>query len=110
LGCELPLVRDVRALRLLARDVQNHPTVANALLISATIRNDAAFAQPWPVVVIKLSDAGGKTLAMRRVMPAEYLNDRAELHHGLAAGASTALVFEVQDPGRQAVSFELGFE
>jgi predicted Zn finger-like uncharacterized protein len=110
LGCELPLVQEVGALRLLARDVQNHPSVAGALLISATVRNDAPFAQPWPVVVIKLSDGNGQTLAMRRLSPREYLNDSGELQHGLAAGASTALVFEVEDPGRRAVSFELSFE
>jgi len=29
---------------------------------------------------------------------------------GIAAGASTALVFEVADPGRNAVAFEFKFE
>ena len=110
LSCELPPVRDVNKLRLLARDVQTHPTVAGALLISATIRNDAAFTQPWPVVTIRLSDANGKVLAMRRLDPYEYLDDTDQLQRGLASGASTALIFEVQDPGRQAVAFDLGFE
>jgi hypothetical protein len=103
-------VRGVDKLRLLARDVQTHPTVAGALMISATIRNDAAFTQPWPVVTIRLSDANGKVLAMRRLEPYEYLDDTDQLRHGLAAGASTALIFEVEDPGRQAVAFDLGFE
>ena len=110
LDCELPPVRDVDKLRLLARDVQTHPTVAGALLISATIRNDATFTQPWPVVTIRLSDANGKALAMRRLNPYEYLDDTDQLRHGLAPGASTALIFEVEDPGRQAVAFDLGFE
>jgi predicted Zn finger-like uncharacterized protein len=110
LHCELPPVRGVDKLRLLARDVQTHPAVAGALMISATIRNDAAFTQPWPVVTIRLSDANGKVLAMRRLEPYEYLDDTDQLRHGLAAGASTALIFEVEDPGRQAVAFDLGFE
>jgi predicted Zn finger-like uncharacterized protein len=110
LHCTLPPVRDVDKLHLLARDVQTHPTVPNALLISATLRNDAAFTQPWPVVMIRLSDANGKVLAMRRLNPYEYLDDIEQLRHGLAPGASTALIFEVEDPGRQAVAFDLGFE
>jgi predicted Zn finger-like uncharacterized protein len=110
LQCQLPPVRDVDKLRLLARDVQSHPTVPGALLISATVRNDAAYTQPWPVVVIRLSDGNGKVIAMRRLNPYEYLDDTDALRRGLAAGASTALVFEVEDPGHQAVAFDLGFE
>ncbi|QAU24181.1 DUF3426 domain-containing protein [Dyella sp. M7H15-1] len=110
LPCQLPPVRDLDKLRLLARDVQSHPTVPGALLISATLRNDAGFTQPWPVVVIHLSDGNGKVIAMRRLNPYEYLDDTDALRRGLAPGASTALVFEVEDPGHQAVAFELGFE
>ncbi|HET7329386.1 zinc-ribbon and DUF3426 domain-containing protein [Dyella sp.] len=110
LQCKLPPVRDVSKLRLLARDVQTHPTVAGALLISATVRNDATFIQPWPVVDIRLSDGNGKTIAMRRLNPYEYLDDVDVLRRGLAPGASTALVFEVEDPGHQAVAFDMEFE
>jgi len=108
--CQLPQVRDVDKLRLLARDVQTHPTVPGALLISATLRNDAAFTQPWPVVTIRLSDGNGKVIAMRRLNPYEYLDDVDALRRGLAPGASTALIFEVEDPGHQAVAFDMGFE
>jgi predicted Zn finger-like uncharacterized protein len=110
LHCQLPPERDVSKLRLLARDVQTHPTVPGALLISATLRNDAAFTQPWPVVTIRLSDGNGKVIAMRRLNPYEYLDDTDALRRGLAPGANSALVFEVEDPGHQAVAFDLGFE
>lgn len=110
LQCRLPAVRDVSKLRLLARDVQTHPTVPGALLISATVRNDATFTQPWPVVDIRLSDGNGKTIAMRRLNPYEYLDDVEALRRGLTPGASTALVFEVEDPGHQAVAFDMEFE
>jgi len=110
LGCRLPLVQDVHRLRLLARDVQAHPSVPGALLISATVRNDASFDQPWPVVSVTLSDVDGKRIAMRRLQPAEYLGDSAALERGLAAGGNAALVLEVEDPGNKAVAFEIGFE
>ncbi|WP_255682323.1 zinc-ribbon and DUF3426 domain-containing protein [Dyella sp. 2HG41-7] len=110
LQCQLPPVRDVAKLRLLARDVQTHPTVPGALLISATVRNDATFTQPWPVVTLRLSDGNGKVIAMRRLNAYEYLDDTEALRRGLQPGASTALVFEVEDPGHQAVAFDLGFE
>lgn len=110
LGCRLPLVQDTARLNLLARDVQAHPSVPGALLITASLRNDAEFAQPYPVVSITLSDANGKRLAMRRLRPAEYLGDARALRQGLAPGATAALMLEVEDPEGKAVAFEFGFE
>ena len=110
LGCELPLVAAPQQLQLLASNVQAHPSVANALMISASVRNDAAFAQPYPVLTIALSNAQGQRLAMRRLQPREYLDDSAIRQRGIAPGASTVLLLEVEDPGDKAVAFEFSFE
>jgi predicted Zn finger-like uncharacterized protein len=110
LGCRLPLVQDPSKLSLLARDVQAHPSVPRALLITASLRNDADFAQPYPVVSVTLSDANGKRLAMRRLRPGEYLGDANVMQRGLAPGATAALMLEVEDPEGKAVAFEFGFE
>jgi hypothetical protein len=110
LGCELPLIAAPQQLRLLDSNVQAHPSVPGALMISARVRNDAAFTQPYPVVKITLSDALGQRMAMRRLQPHEYLDDNAILQRGLAPGASAVLLFEVEDPGDKAVAFEFGFE
>jgi len=110
LGCRLPLVRDVHRLHLVARDVQAHPSVPGALMISASVRNDAPFAQPYPVVSLTLSDADGHRVAMRRLHPSEYLDDASALRAGLAPGASATVLIEVADPGNRAVAFEFGFE
>jgi predicted Zn finger-like uncharacterized protein len=109
-GCELPLVAAPQQLRLLDSNVQAHPSVSGALMISASVRNDAAFAQPYPVVTITLSNAQGQRMAMRRLQPREYLDDDTILQRGLAPGASAVLLFEVEDPGDQAVAFEFRFE
>lgn len=110
LGCRLPLRREASTLQLLSRDIRPHPSVPGALIISATLRNDAAFAQAFPTVEISLSDLDERRIAMRRFGPREYLGDPRALAAGLAAGASTSLVFEVADPGRNAVAFEFKFE
>jgi predicted Zn finger-like uncharacterized protein len=110
LHCRLPLVSAPGELRLLASNVQTHPSVPGALVISLGVRNDAAFSQPYPVVVLTLSDAQGKRVAMRRLQPAEYLDDAQALQRGLAPGSRTALLFEVEDPGTRAVAFAFDFE
>ena len=110
LDCQLPLVAAPQQMHLLDSNVQAHPSVSGALMISARVRNDAAFAQPYPVVTITLSNAQGQRMAMRRLQPREYLDDNAILERGLTPGASAVLLFEVEDPGDKAVAFEFGFE
>ena len=110
LHCTLPLVGAPDRLRLLDSNVQTHPSVPHALVISASVRNDAPFAQPYPVLDLTLADAHGKRLAMRRLRPREYLDDKLVLQRGLQPGTSTVLLLEVADPGDQAVAFEFAFE
>ena len=110
LSCTLPLRQDLSKLTLLSRDIRPHPSVAGALIISATLRNDADFSQPYPLIRIALSDLDGNPVAMRRFRPIEYIADPKTRVAGLAPGATVAVAFEVEDPGRNAVAFEFGFE
>jgi predicted Zn finger-like uncharacterized protein len=107
--CRLPLRHDPSRLALLSREIRPHPSVPNALIISATLRNDAPFAQAFPAVEITLSDLDENRVAMRRFAPQEYLGDSRSIVNGLAPGATAALVFEVVDPGKNAVAFEFKF-
>ncbi|TAM95740.1 MAG: DUF3426 domain-containing protein [Rhodanobacteraceae bacterium] len=110
LDCRLPPIRDVAKLELLSRDIRPDPNTAGALTITATVRNGAAFRQPWPVVVVELTDLDNDVVAMRRFRPAEYMPDPARRTDGLAPGTTAAVAFEVADPGKRAVSFRFGFE
>ncbi len=107
--CRLPLRHDPATLQLLSRDIRPHPSVPNALIISATLRNDAPFPQAFPAVEITLSDLDENRVAMRRFLPQEYLGDSRGIANGLAPGGTAALVFEVADPGKNAVAFEFKF-
>lgn len=109
-ACRLPPIRDVAKLELVSRDVRPDPRVPGALTITATLRNDAHFRQPWPVVVVQLTDLDSNPVAMRRFRPAEYMPDPARRAAGIAPGATSAIAFEVADPGKRAVSFQFSFE
>lgn len=110
LPCHLPLIRDVSRLELVSRDIRPDPVTAGALVITATLRNTAAFPQPWPLVVVELSDIDGNPVAMRRFRPTEYMPDPARRAAGITPGATVAVAFEVADPGKRAVNFQFGFE
>ena len=110
LGCRLPLRKDDQLLQLASRDIRPHPSVPGALIISATLQNAGDFAQPFPTVEIVLSDLDEQRIAMRRFRPEEYVGDARTLARGLAPEAKAPLVFEVADPGKNAVAFEFRFE
>ncbi|MEO7917052.1 MAG: zinc-ribbon and DUF3426 domain-containing protein [Dokdonella sp.] len=110
LGCALALRQDLSKLVLTSREVRPHPSVPDALLISATIRNDATFAQAFPAIRIRLSDLREEPVASRRFVASDYLVDSSDTRRGLAPQASAVLVFEVTDPGRDAVAFEFDLE
>lgn len=110
LRCTLPPKQELSKLTLLSRDIRPHPSVPGALIISATIRNDADFTQPYPLIRIALSDLDENEIAMRRFRPSEYVSDPKTRAAGLAPGATIAVAFEVEDPGKNAVAFEFGFE
>lgn len=108
--CRLPPIRDIAKLELLSRDVRPDPDASGALAITATFRNDAPYRQPWPIVVVELTDLDNNVVAMRRFRPVEYMPDAARRNAGIAAGTTAAVAFEVADPGKRAVSFHFGFD
>lgn len=110
LHCTLPSVSDPTQLQLLSRDVRPHPSVPDALLISLAIINHAAFRQPWPVVTITFSDLDDNRIAMRRFKPSEYIRDATVRQAGMDPKARAAIVFEVKDPGKNAVAFQFAFQ
>ncbi len=109
LNCDLPLRRDLSKIEILEREVKDHPRVKDALLVSATILNDAAFIQDYPVFEISFSDMSGTPVSVRRFKPDEYLSNNKDASQGFQPGEKTQLVLEVLDPGKQAVSFQLEF-
>lgn len=109
LRCTLPPWREPHAFQVLERDVRAHPTRAGVLRVSARMRNDARWAQPWPLLRLTLSDVHGRAVASRAFRPREYLGG-APTQSALASGHSAALVMEIVEPGPQAVAFTFDFE
>ncbi len=106
-NCRIELPSDLSRIQLTSRSIEPHPSVEGALLISATLQNQATFSQPHPVVEITMADLSGRAVAMRRFTPAEYLESPAP--DGMVPGHLLPLVFEVIDPGSSAVAFEFNF-
>lgn len=108
LRCSLPPWREPAALTLLARDVRPDPAAPSQLLVSATFRNDARWAQGWPHLRLTLSDIDGRPVGTRTFVPEEYLGD-ADRADTLAAGRSADVQLVLREPAGHAVSFAFDF-
>ena len=108
LRCSLPPWHEPAAFRVTSREVRPHPSVPGVLLVSASFRNDAAFAQAWPQLELSLTDIDGQSLGLRRFAPSEYLGS-APATQRIAPGQSANITLEILDPGKRALAFGIEF-
>ena len=109
LGCSLPPWREPAAFVMLARDVIAVPDRPGVLRVQASFRNDARWAQPWPALVLTLSDADNRTLGTRRFEPRDYLGD-TPASSLLAPGQASQLAFDIVEPAPNVVAFDFRFD
>ena len=109
IGCSLPPWREPTAFTMLARDVIAVPERPGVLRVQASFRNDARWAQPWPALVLTLSDADNRTLGTRRFEPKDYLGDMPASSL-LAPGQASQLAFDIVEPAPNVVAFDFRFD
>jgi len=110
--CKNITVRHPDKIELVSRNVYSHPNEKNALMVNVTMKNQARFAQPFPVMQIKFSDVRGGGVAGRRFLPNEYLP--AEIWQQqkqplLEPDTHITFTMEIKDPGKQALTYEFDF-
>lgn len=107
IGCSITQARDIAKINLLSRNIYSHPNTPNVLTISASIQNDAAFPQPYPLIEVGFLDQNNKVIALRRFPPEEYLpNFSGQL---MPTGTPDELLLNITDPGEIAVRFQFHF-
>ena len=89
LGAELPLPRRVELVSIETSDLQSDPARGKLLVLNATLRNRASYAQAYPALELSLTDTQDVALARRVFAPADYLPPP------LGAGAAFAANSEV---------------
>jgi predicted Zn finger-like uncharacterized protein len=109
IGCVIEPIRDTDRIEVINRNVFSHPSVENALMITATFANVAPFPQPYPIMQVSLTDLQGKTVAARRFLPNEYLENVRESPHLMKPGMPVDVSVEVLDPQNGAMAFEFSF-
>jgi len=106
--CRVPLLRDLKRIQILARNVRPHPRVPGALTVSVSLLNTAPFSQPFPQLELRFYDLNHQPLAQRRFKPGQYLPPGIDINQGLSPQTPLTITLELVDPGRQAVNYEFG--
>ncbi len=101
--------RDLDRIHLVSRELTSHPDRPDTLRLNATLVNRASRVQPFPDLEITLLDAVGDPLTRHRFEPADYLAQGSMKAAGMAPEAYLPLTVDLEDPGLQAVGFELEF-
>lgn len=104
-GCTLPPWREPAAFTVLARDVRPHPSLPGVLRVTATLRNDARWSQPWPRLRLTLSDVDGNPVAARDFAASEYLGARSSPQQ-IASGQVAAFAMDIVEPAPRSVAFD----
>jgi hypothetical protein len=107
LRCDVPAWREPAAFTMLQRSVQPKAGTRGVLHVSASFRNDARWEQPWPTVLLTLSDMDGRQVGMRAFTPADYLGKDAR--DVVAPGQSATIQLDVVEPAQQVVAFTFDF-
>jgi len=108
LHCDLAPWREPAAITLLDRNVAPDPAHPGVLHVTASFRNDARWSQPWPRLVLTLSDVDGRVAGARAFEPREYLG-HAVTKNGLASGQRANLVMDIVEPAPRIVAFTFDF-
>lgn len=100
-------------IELVSRNIYSHPNEKQALMVNVTIKNNAAFSQPYPTMKIDFTDIRGNTIATRNFLPQEYLyalNLQQDGHENLLAPYTNRdITIEIVDPGIEALTYEFDF-
>jgi predicted Zn finger-like uncharacterized protein len=77
LRCEVPLPRRAELMSIETSDLQAYPANPGVMVLSATLRNRAAFPQAYPALELTLTNERDEPLARRVLEPRDYLTGAA---------------------------------
>ena len=109
LQCDVIRFRDLSAIKLLSREVRTHPRFRDALLVRATMVNNAENIQPYPQIELVIYATNGQVISQGRFKPADYLGPAANPAAGMPPGVPIHFVLELAGAAQQAVSIEFQF-
>lgn len=107
LGCEIPLPRRIEMISIEASDLQADTTNPNVMVLSATVKNRAIFAQQHPLLELTLTDSQDQPLVRRVLAPQDYLGKAVNTQAGFGANTEAAIKVYIEGSQVKATGYRL---
>ena len=105
LGCEMPRPRKPDLVGIETSDLA--PEEKERLLLTATLKNRAPFAQEYPHLELTLTDARDNPILRKVLPPAEYLPSDHPADAGFAARHEVSIKLQLEAKGVPAIGYRL---
>ena len=108
-NCELPPLKDISLITAKRSFIRAHPERDDARIVDVLMVNNADFAQPFPLIELIATSMRGQLVAGRRFKPSEYLQGDMANAELFPPRTPIHVSLEIQDPGADALNFEVKF-
>jgi len=107
LGCPMPKQINWGAIHSRQLQVYSSKRVANALVVDAVVENRAAFAQPFPPLLLQFENLQGEVIYKRVFRSRHYLQGNLAGSTTFPAKGLIHIQLEIVDPGPSATNYAL---
>lgn len=105
--CEIGLPAEADRIRLESSELQADPERPQGVVLSATLRNLAAFPMAYPHLELTLTDSNGRPVARRHLAPRDYLPATARAEQGMPPNEEVTVKLPLQVVGVDATGYKL---
>jgi predicted Zn finger-like uncharacterized protein len=91
IGCDIPLPHHPELMSIEASDLQADPSTPGVMVLTATLRNRAAFPQQFPALELTLTNSQEEAVARRVLTGRDYLGRGVNLQGGFAPNSELAI-------------------
>ncbi|MEJ5210461.1 MAG: DUF3426 domain-containing protein [Burkholderiales bacterium] len=105
--CEIGLPAEADRIRLESSELQADPDRPQGVLLSAALRNLAAYPMAYPQLELTLTDSNGRPVARRHFAPRDYLPATARPEQGMPPNEEVTVKLPLQVVGVDATGYKL---
>ncbi len=105
---QIPLYKDLDKINVIERELSNHPSSDQALVLQLSIKNMAVVEQAYPHIVMVLSSNDGNPLAYIEFKPRDYLDPQQAVLL-FKAGTIQHIELSFEKPQTEVTGFEISF-
>jgi predicted Zn finger-like uncharacterized protein len=107
IGCDVPLPRRIELISIESSDLQGDSVTPSVMVLTATLRNRAAYVQALPALELSLTDPQDRTVARRVLLPRDYAPKGTRTESGFGAGGELQVRVYIEAAALKASGYRL---